>query len=45
MGAREGYGKSKRNDGAVLEGNGWAAKGEEENDMKKGVGSGRCLDD
>jgi len=42
MGARGEYGKSKRNGGAVLEGNGRAAKGEEENDTKEGV-RGRCV--
>jgi hypothetical protein len=39
MGARGEYGKSKRNGGAVLEGNGRAAKGEEENDTEEGVRS------
>jgi len=39
MGARGEYGKSKRNGGALLEGDGRAAKGEEENDMKEGVRS------
>jgi len=39
MGARGEYGKCKRNGGAVLEGNGQAAKGEEENDTKEGVSS------
>jgi len=42
MGARGEYGKCKRNGGAVLEGNGRAAKGEEENDTKEGVKS-RCF--
>ena len=45
MGARGEYGKSKGNGGAVLEGNGRAAKGEEENDTEDGVGSRRILDD
>jgi hypothetical protein len=39
MGARREYGKCKRNGGAVLQGNGGAAKGEEENDTKEGVRS------
>jgi len=45
MGARGEYGKTKRNVGAVLEGNGQAAKGEEENDTKQGMRSSRFLDD
>jgi len=45
MGARGEYGKSKRNGGAVLEGNGRAAKGEDENDTKEGVRSRHFLDD
>jgi len=45
MGARGEYGKSKRNGGAVLEGNGLAAKGKVENDTKDGVRSRRFLDD
>jgi len=34
MGAAGEYDKSKRNGEGVLEGNRWAAKGEEKNDMK-----------
>jgi len=45
MGARGEYGKSKRNGGAVLKGNGRPAKGEEENKMKEGVKSRRFWDD
>ena len=43
MGARAEYGKSKRNGGAVLEGNGRVAIGEEENDLKEGVSSRHFL--
>jgi len=43
MGARGEYGKSERNGGAVLEGNGRAAKGEQENDTKEGVRSRRIF--
>jgi hypothetical protein len=45
MGARGQYGKRKRNGGAVLEGNGQAAKGEEENNTKESVMSSRFLND
>jgi len=41
MEARGEYGKSKRYGGALLEGNGQAAKGKEENDTKEGVRSRR----
>jgi len=44
MGARREYGKSKTNVRAVFEGNGQAAKGEEENDTKEGVRNRRFLD-
>jgi len=44
MGARGEYGKSKRNGGAVLEGNRRAAKAEEENDTKEGVMSRRFFE-
>jgi len=45
MGAIGEYARSKTNGGAVLEGNGRAAKGEEENDMKDGVRTRCFLDD
>jgi hypothetical protein len=39
MGARGQYGKSKRHYEALLEGNWWAAKREENNDREEGVRS------
>jgi hypothetical protein len=40
MGARGKYGESKRDGKAVLEGNGWVAKGEEEeSEIEEGMGS------
>jgi len=40
MGARGEYDKSKRNGAAVMERNGRAAKGKEENETEQGVRSG-----
>jgi hypothetical protein len=39
MGGRREYGESKRHGGAVLEGNRWAGKGEENGDIEEGVTS------
>jgi len=44
MRARGEYGRSKRNGRAVVEGNRWAAKGEQKNDREEGVRSRLLLD-